>query len=200
MIFYENVLKLRETPIDTPYLAHQRLDFLLQETLKSKLPYCWKRAAHPHEQNSTVAHLRTIVPLGLPGEKKHEMTLSVGDMLLCHTHFCFQKKESLAVQPPQTTTERVRAKQRTVLMSDDELPRVLRIQCEKAGLHLHSHSSGESFCERYEKKRHNFRLKVFPVSLVLEVQDTALAEQAIAYGIGHKRIFGYGQLADMEIL
>ncbi|MEM0550160.1 MULTISPECIES: hypothetical protein [Aeromonas] len=192
MIFYENSLKLRETPPAMPYVAHQRIDFLLQETLKSKLPYSWKRVAHPDELNSTLVYLRTAAPLNLPGEKAREMSLRVGDMLLCHTNFCFQRKE--------TVTTPKGPKDRAVPLEADALPEVLHRQCEKAGLLLHSHSAGTAYREHYQKKRHKFFLKVFPVSLVVEIRDVSLAEQAIAYGIGHKRVFGYGQLTDMELL
>lgn len=192
MIYYENRLKLRETPPTLPYVAHQRLDYLLQEKLQCKLPYSWKRSIYPDEPSSTLVSLRTATPLNLPGEKPHEMSLRLGDILLCNTLFCFQRKEAVTTAAGQ--------KVRSIPLDADALPAVLQRQCEKFGLRLQSHSAGEAFKEHYQKKRHQFFMKVFPVSLVLEVFDVALAEEAIAYGIGHKRVFGYGQLTDMELL
>lgn len=192
MIYYENRLKLRETPPEQPYIAHQRLDYLLQERLKCKLPYSWKRSIFPDEPNNTLVSLRTATPLNLPGEKAHELSLKVSDVLLCNTHFCFQRKETVTTQDGE--------KVRTVPLDADALPDILQRQCEKFGFRLHSHSAGPAYKEHFQKKRHKFFMKVFPVSLVLEVVDIALAEEAIAYGIGHKRVFGYGQLTDMELL
>lgn len=191
MILYENTLKLRETPPQNPYLAHQRVDFLIQETLRSKLPYSWRRMAHPLEPNSTVVFLRTPTPLNLPGEKTLETKLNVGDVLLCKTQFCYLTYRTNKPATPQNKPDNP---------STDRLQTALQTQCEKYGLKLHTKTAGAAYKEYFNKKRHTFFLKIHPVSMVVEVTDTELAEQAIAYGIGLKRVFGYGQLTDIEVL
>lgn len=190
MIYYENTLKLRETDPSLPYLVHQRLDYLVQETLRCKVPYSWRRIAHPHEPNTTVIYLRSATQLGLAGEQAVQLELNVEDAVMFNLNFCFPIKHPI----PGTT------KKRSMNLPMAILPDVLARQCEGAGLSLQSHSANSPYLERYLKKKQSFTLQCNPVSVVAEIKDVALAEQAVVYGIGRKRVFGYGQLSNLEVL
>lgn len=190
MIYYENTLKLRETDPSQPYLVHQRLDYLVQETLRCKVPYSWRRIAHPHEPNTTIIYLRSAMQLGLAGEQAIQLELNVADAILFNINFCFPIKHPV----PGTT------KKRAVNMPMNILPEVLTRQCEGAGLLLQSHSASDAYQEQFLRKKERFTLQCNPISVVAEIMDVALAEQAVVYGIGRKRVFGYGQMANLEVL
>jgi hypothetical protein len=188
MIYYENTLKLRETDPSLPYLVHQRLDYLVQETLRCKVPYSWRRIAHPHEPNTTVIYLRSATQLGLAGEQAVQLELNMADAVMFNLNFCFPIKHPIRAH-----------QKRSMNLPMAILPDVLAGQCEGAGLSLQSHSAN-SPTERYLKKKQSFTLQCNPVSVVAEIKDVALAEQAVVYGIGRKRVFGYGQLSNPEVL
>ncbi|MFQ2915962.1 hypothetical protein ACK300_12535 [Aeromonas caviae] len=190
MNYFESTLRLRNTDPANPYLVHQRLDFLLQERLGNKLPYGWRRRAHPSVPTDSLIYLRTATPLNLPGEQRHELALKPGDVVMANVDLCV----------PVTVSSGDSNKKRHVPLTDENLPHVLARHCEKNGLHLQSHAASPQYREHYGKKGQRFFLCCNPLSLIAEVQDVALTEQAIVYGIGLKRVFGYGLLSDLEVL
>lgn len=190
MIYFESSLKLRETSPDHPYLAHQRLDYLMQEQLHHKTPYGWRREWIGSEPGATQVTLRTGFPVGLPGERKEELLLNVGDTLLFQVNFCC----------PVMTSITGRKNKKMNLLSDEALPTALAKYCTKAGMQLQSHSLANAYVELFRKARTRFPLKCHAISVIAEVSDVALVEQAIVYGMGKKRVFGYGLPTAIEVL
>lgn len=190
MTYYENSLKLRETSPDHPYLAHQRLDYLMQEQLHNKVPYGWKREWISSEPRATQVTLRTGFPLGLPGERKEELLLNAGDVLMFQMNFCC----------PVMTSITGKKNKKMSLLSDEDLPSALAKHCIKAGMQLQSHALASAYVELFRKASTRFPLKCHAISVIVEISDVALAEQAIVYGMGKKRVFGYGLPTAIEVL
>jgi hypothetical protein len=187
MIYYENTLKLRETDPSLPYLVHQRLDYLVQETLRCKVPYSWRRIAHPHEPNKTVIYLRSATQLGLAGEQAVQLELNMADAVMFNLNFCFPIKHPIP-------DHQKRSMNLPMAILPDVLAAVRRGRTRSRATQPTAPTGA------LPQEKQSFTLQCNPVSVVAEIKDVALAEQAVVYGIGRKRVFGYGQLSNPEVL
>lgn len=179
MKFYENAFRVR-IPYSDIYRIHQNLDFLIQEKCSIKLPYSFN--IQPGNADDAHILLRTSVAMGFPGEVCRNLTLKVGDAIPFVTTL--------------TMIQRViDGKRKREITTPPELQKGYVIErFSRAGLELQELlvSPPEYF---YVKKSKKVKAIVLPASIIRAtgiVTSVEEAEKAIVYGVGRKRVFGFG--------
>ncbi|WP_042857923.1 type I-E CRISPR-associated protein Cas6/Cse3/CasE [Dickeya sp. NCPPB 3274] len=183
MIYYDNALRLR-LPHNEIYRIHQNLDFFIQEKLNIKTPYSFKST--PGTANDTLILIRTAQSLSLPGEVKKSINISEGDEL--------EFISTMAVVKRENQGERKREVQPT----PEELDHYVQGRIERSGFSVHFLNVSKS--EIYSIKKPGTKILI-PASIVksrCKVNSVELAENSIVYGIGRKRVFGFGFLSVMD--
>lgn len=185
--FYDYSLRLSRTPSIDAYRIHQQLDNLMRQGMCYALPYCW------HHQSSSVAGssdvlIRSATPLTLPGQKVTQIELEKG------MDITFTARVYAAVALPHSNKgTRDATWEETLHRLPKSLPR--------AGFELLCATLIGS--EKYtvtKKGMKRFFIPAQEVAFTVTVQDVALAEQALVYGIGKRKAFGCGLLRDIEVL
>ncbi len=183
MKYFENALHLRNIPHDDIYRVHQTLDFHIQETCKVKLPYSFKVV--PGSADDSNVLVRSPVSLGLPGERTTERSLSVGD--------------SISFVTTMTMIQRVvtNERKREITPPPEEHESYVRGRFARAGFELTDLlvAEPEYF---YVRKSQKGKPIVLPASVILAtgiVTSVEDAEKTLVYGVGRKRVFGFGLMS-----
>lgn len=179
MRYYENALRLR-IPCSEIYRIHQNLDFLLQEKCGIKLPYSFN--IQPGNANDTHILLRTSVSMGFPGEVRRDMALQSGDTLPFTTTLTMIQRISNGKS------------KREITPSPDLQEHYVIHRFSRAGFELQDLLVTPPEYV-YVKKAKKGRAIVIPASVVRAtgiVTSVEEAEKAIVYGVGRKRVFGFG--------
>lgn len=134
--------------------------------------------------------VRTAATLGLPGEQAVEMQLSAGQSWMFRLHLC---------HPMRKTQNGYRSERK---IGEGVLPSVLASCLEKNGLVLRSFSHIDTYDRQIIKAKESrgFWLQAHYLSVIADVACPAKAEEAFTYGLGKKRVFGFGMLTDLEML
>lgn len=179
MKFYENAFRVR-VPHYEIYRIHQNLDFLIQEKCGVKLPYSFN--IHPGNADDAQILLRTPVSMGFPGEVSRSITLKVSDTIPFVTTL--------------TMIQRVNdgKSKREITPPPRQQKGYVEQRFSRAGFELQDLlvAPPENF---YVKKSEKDKAIVLPASIVRAtgiVTSVEEAEKAIVYGIGRKRVFGFG--------
>ncbi|TKV05703.1 type I-E CRISPR-associated protein Cas6/Cse3/CasE [Citrobacter sp. wls619] len=188
MIFWQNTFLIR-VPHYEVYKIHQHLDYFIQEKCRVKIPYSFKAA--PGTGSDTCIQLRTAQPLALPGEQTREIYLQAGDTVRFTT--------ALAVIRHFI----VDGKKRQITPSPAEREGYIYTRLAKAGFSVQSLTAGEPENVIVRKNVSvNASPILIPVSAIrvtCTVSQAGEAEKALVYGIGRKRIFGFGFLASFSV-
>ncbi|EOF6573148.1 type I-E CRISPR-associated protein Cas6/Cse3/CasE [Salmonella enterica] len=183
MIFYNNVFRMR-IPCYEIYKIHQYLDFFIQERSRIKIPYSFK--VMPGSGNDSCILLRTSQPLSLPGEQMKEIYFKQGD------NVCFMT--TMAV----IRHDVVDGKKRQITPSPAQREDDIHARLVRAGFSVQSLEVGEpeKIIVRKEASRHScpILVPVCAIRAACTVSAAVEAEKALVYGIGRKRIFGFGFL------
>ncbi|WP_170974419.1 type I-E CRISPR-associated protein Cas6/Cse3/CasE [Citrobacter sp. wls619] len=154
-----------------------------------KIPYSFKAA--PGTGSDTCIQLRTAQPLALPGEQTREIYLQAGDTVRFTT--------ALAVIRHFI----VDGKKRQITPSPAEREGYIYTRLAKAGFSVQSLTAGEPENVIVRKNVSvNASPILIPVSAIrvtCTVSQAGEAEKALVYGIGRKRIFGFGFLASFSV-
>ncbi|MEQ0318082.1 type I-E CRISPR-associated protein Cas6/Cse3/CasE [Klebsiella sp. GB_Kp051] len=181
MIFYDNAFRLR-IPHTSIYRIHQHLDFFVQERKGEKLPYSFKIL--PGTANDAQLLVRTASPLGLPGEKPRELTLSEGDGISFITSMAIFHKGS----------QKEGTGRRQYAPSDDKKHDLAVKKILNAGFEPDHIVVGGAEIVHVGKGNsgRGFTLPLFTIRGTVVVSNKQEAEKAIVFGIGPKRVFGCG--------
>lgn len=183
--FYDYPLRLRQTPFQEAYRVHQQLDTLLQEGNNYRFPYCWH---HEKSQinNASEVVFRTITKLPIPGEKCTEIDVVEG-MDLSFSVRLFNAVNQTAGGSREATFEDIQKRlPNSLKLSGFELLCVTPIE------------KGKYFV--IKPGQSSFPIPYLDVVLTVTVLDVALAEKALAQGIGRRKAFGCGMLRDIEVI
>lgn len=181
MKYYENALRVR-IPHYAIYPVHSNLDFFIQEKCGIKLPYSF--SILPGSADDSTVLLRTPVSLGLPGEKCHERFLETG--------------ESLSFTSTITMIFRTvgPGRKKEITVPPEDMDRYIRFRFARAGIELNTLQVAEP--EYYHVKKYaKGKPVVIPASAIHAtgvVTSVEEAEKALVYGVGRKRVFGFGLL------
>lgn len=138
----------------------------------------------PGSANDASLLIRTALSLGLPGEKKRELTISEGDVINVITSMVMFHKGT----KPEGTARRQYAP------SDDDRHHMAEKRFINAGFEPDNLVVGEA--EKIHVGKGNsgrgFTLPVFTIQGSAIIRNQEEAEKAIVYGIGPKRTFGFG--------
>ncbi|ELW2865787.1 type I-E CRISPR-associated protein Cas6/Cse3/CasE [Salmonella enterica] len=188
MIFYENALRMR-IPHHDIYRIHQNLDFFIQEKCRVRMPYSFKIMPVSAGSNEAAVFFRTIQPLALPGERKKDVLLKMGDIT------CFTT--SLAV-----IQHRAEGNKQMTLPSE-QIEGYARRRLEGAGFHVQTLVIDETnnviVKSRKTKRDPSILIPAAVIHTACSVTSVEEAEKALVYGIGKKRIFGFGFLEAFRV-
>ncbi|EDQ7228050.1 type I-E CRISPR-associated protein Cas6/Cse3/CasE [Salmonella enterica subsp. enterica] len=186
MIFYENALRIR-IPHEEIYRIHQHLDFFIQEEARVKTPYSFK--IMPGFANDASVFVRTVQPLHLSGERKQEIFLKNTDTIRFST--------MLAV------IQRSMTGNRQTTQPPDKRDGYVRKCLFHAGFSIQSLRVDEpkKVIVKNRETKHGPSILI-PASVIYAdctIDSVAEAEKALVYGIGKKRIFGFGFLQPFRV-
>lgn len=179
MKFYENAFRVR-IPHHEIYRIHQNLDFFIQEKCGIKLPYSFN--IQPSSAEDSQVLIRTPVSVGLPGEVLRDIMLSVGDKIPFITTMTMIQRVSEG------------EKKREITVPTEQHKSYVADRFSRAGFELQDLlvAPPEYF---YVKKSAKAKAIVLPASVVRAtgvVTSVEDAEKTLVYGIGRKRVFGFG--------
>lgn len=188
MIFYHNVFRMK-IPCYEIYKIHQHLDFFIQEKSRIKTPYSFK--IMPGSGSDSGILLRTSQPLSLPGEQMKEIYLQPGDTVRFMTTIAVIRHDV------------VNGKKRQITPSPEQREEDIHARLVKAGFNIQSLEVGEpekviirkassrSFC--------SILIPVCAIRATCTVSAVGEVEKALVYGIGRKRVFGFGFLKPFSV-
>ena len=188
MIFYNNTFRIK-IPNSDIYRIHQHLDFYIQEKAGLKIPYSFKII--PGSANDSAILLRTALPLALPGEEIKEIHLKTGDTVSFATTLAVIRHEIVAGKKKQMTPP------------PERLEEYIHARLARAGFTVQSLVAGQPeniIVRKYSSER--MTPVLVPVSAIRAtcvISSVAEAEKALVYGIGRKRIFGFGFLKPFRV-
>lgn len=188
MRLYENLLVLRNTDASDIYRIHQRLDFHVQETCGTKLPYSWHHIQHPERPEATVVFIRSQTPLRMAGEKVRDVELEAGGLI----EFNVLMNRKNVDRNGSTREKRV---VRYLPCSQERMMEIAPVVLERCGLADTSveHRGELSYPVRVDSKgRRPFALVGHNLHVVARISD-------VAAGIGSNRIFGFGMVRDLDL-
>lgn len=184
MIYYENALRMR-LPHDDIYRIHQLLDTHIQEHTGIKTPYSFKIV--PEFASDSAILLRTVQPMNLPGERKHEIFLKRENIV--------QFSTTLAVMQREMTGDR----RRQITPPPERLEEYIRNHLTNAGFSIISLIAGEPENIIVKKRGRPILIPAVALHTTCTVNSVEEAEKALVYGIGRKRIFGFGFLMPFTV-
>ncbi|EBZ5771629.1 type I-E CRISPR-associated protein Cas6/Cse3/CasE [Salmonella enterica subsp. enterica serovar Redlands] len=184
MIFYENALRMR-FPHDEIYRIHQHLDTYIQEHAGIKTPYSFKIV--PGFASDSAILLRTVQPLNLPGERKHEILLKKEDVV--------QFSTTLAVMQREMTGNR----RRQITPPPERLKEYISNRLVQAGFSVTSLVVGEPENVIIKKRGRPILIPSTVLCATCAIRSVEEAEKALVYGVGRKRIFGFGFLTPFTV-
>ncbi|EBZ5774915.1 hypothetical protein ACR20V_002512 [Salmonella enterica] len=188
MVFYDNALRMRIHHSEI-YKIHQHLDCFIQEKACVKTPYSFKIIPETIHDSSIL--LRTAQPLNLPGEQAKEICLHVGDTLRFITTLAVIRHEIVDGRKKQITPP------------PEQLESYIHMRLMRAGFGIQSLIVGEpdNIIVRKNRKKQDKPVLV-PASVIHAtclVNIVEEAEKSLVYGIGRKRIFGFGYLGPFSV-
>lgn len=194
MKFYETLMMVR-LPMGALDDLHKQVDSTLKERLNYRLPYSLYFCAHPDAADATIVKVRTVAALGMPGEKTQSLDLSIGDQL----------EFDLLINNAIRFSDGSREKQRERSATDEEmLTHVIPKRLNDAGFEIETiEQMGMTrypVSKRKRNEKRHFIVSGQNVRVRVKVKDVSAAEQAIGYGIGRKKIYGFGMLRNINIL
>lgn len=184
MIFYENVLCMRISHHDI-YRIHQRLDTHIQERARIKTLYSFKIV--PGFASDSAILLRTVQPMDLPGERKTEIFLKEGDNV--------QFSTTLAVMQREMSNDR----RRQITPPPERLEEYIRNRLANAGFSVTSLVTDEPENIIIKKRDRPILIPATFLSATCTINSVEEAEKALVYGVGRKRIFGFGFLMPFTV-
>ncbi|EEP2430430.1 type I-E CRISPR-associated protein Cas6/Cse3/CasE [Salmonella enterica] len=154
-----------------------------------KIPYSFK--VTPGTGSDACIQLRTVQSLALPGEQTKEIYLQAGDTVRFTT--------TLAVIRHFI----VDGKKRQITPSPVELEDYIHARLAKAGFSVQSLMAGKTENAIVRKNASvNASPILIPISAIRAtciVSQAGEAEKALVYGIGRKRVFGFGFLKPFSV-
>ncbi|EKT1261146.1 type I-E CRISPR-associated protein Cas6/Cse3/CasE [Salmonella enterica] len=188
MIFYENALRLR-IPYHDIYRIHQNLDFFIQEKCRVRMPYSFKIMPASAGSNDAAVFFRTMQSLALPGERKKDVLLKTGDIARFTT--------SLAV-----IQHRIEGNKQ-ITLPPERIEEYARKRLEGAGFRVQTLVADETHNvivkSRKTTRGPSILIPAAVIHTTCSVTSVEEAEKALVYGIGKKRIFGFGFLEAFRV-
>ncbi|HCU0295891.1 TPA: type I-E CRISPR-associated protein Cas6/Cse3/CasE [Citrobacter sedlakii] len=184
MIYYENALRMRLPHYDI-YRIHQYLDTHIQVHAGIKNPYSFKIV--PGFASDSAILLRTVQPLNLPGERKHEVFLNKKDIV--------QFSTSLAVMQREMADGR----RRQITPPPERLEEYIHNRLVNAGFSVISLVTGEPENVIIKKRDRPILIPAADLHATCTINSVEEAEKALVYGVGRKRIFGFGFLMPFTV-
>lgn len=189
MKFFEMTLLMRNTPINQRYQQHQRLDTLIQEHCNHRFRYSFFMVAHPSQPSSSIAHVRTRTSLGLPNSQEKELNVELGQTVLFRTYMTYRA-------PGRAT--RLSASPNEI---EGRIPFALRARgMDLVNATLIRHEREQITKDGKGGKKHTFGVNAYEFTIIANITDVGLFEQAVIEGIGCTRVFGFGMMRDLEVL
>lgn len=186
MIYYENALRMR-IPYQNIYQIHQHLDFFIQEECRIKTPYSFKIV--PGRENDVAVLLRSVQPLKQAGERKQEIFLKADDIARFTTMLAVIRH---TMEGNKQTT-----------LPPEQVEGYVRRCLEHAGFSIQSLLVDESenviVKSRKTKRDPSILIPASVIHVTAVITDVGEAEKALVYGIGKKRIFGFGFLEGFRV-
>lgn len=189
--YFECALRFRIAPGDV-YGIHQQLDKVVQERSGSRLPYTFY--SRKQSASDTQVVLRTAVALGLPGEVMKEIMFVSGQKIrICGSLATIRREEA-------------GGRKREICPPAHELPDYIHYHLERDGVicgrlrivrstKFHIIKPGS-----VGRTSHKIIVPMSQYDAECVIEDVGALEQAYAFGIGRKRIFGFGYMNSIEVL
>lgn len=191
MKYYECALRFRIPPGDV-YGIHQQLDRIVQERSGVRLPYAFY--SRKQSASDTQVVLRTAITLGVPGEVMKEITFEPGQKIrICGSLATIRREET-------------DGRKREVCPPAHELPEFINYHLERAGVNCQQMSivrSTRFHIIKPGKTEDSYHKIIIPMSQYeaeCKVEDVGALEQAFVFGIGRKRIFGFGYMNSIAVI
>lgn len=189
MKYYESALRLRIASSNL-YEIHQHLDYFIQEQSHAKLPYSF--LVQRGSGNDSRILLRTAQPIGVPGEKHRSVTFFEGQK--------FTINGSMAVIRRET----VNGRKREIIPPPDQLNEFVQYRLERSGFsphHVGVHKTERHVIKKPERnnlKGHKIVIPASDYTAIGKVICVEEFEQAFVFGVGRKRVFGFGLITTLE--
>lgn len=188
MRYFENAMQLRLNA-NHRYKAHQQIDTFIQERLAIKMPYSWHISPFPGADHYSLVRVKSAFPMQIPGELAKECSINTGQLLTFQCNFCSE----IRVQEGEKT------KAKTGSIEEVEA-RLIKVAL-KNGLDICSVTPIEQSVFEIKKPNNpKFNLGEVVFSVMARVVDVSLAEQVLVNGLGHKKMFGFGFISNLELL